>query len=367
MSKPTLTKEIAYTALQSFFNQKPFVLFATGTSCSIDLNYGMPALERHLKATIPSVTLNTSQEKEWRSVLNQLSLNQEFETAMNSIKDENLLGIVINATAEFLTNLDQKHVFNILQGLQSWSAIAILSRLVKTLPETDKILHVATPNYDLLAEYAFTQAKIPYSTGFWGGVIRKLDWQQAERQMTYVEKVPSGRTKINKVTRIKKHIRLYKVHGSLNIFQFNSQVIETDDWKKIPSNAQRLMITPGTAKHEKLHDYRDILLKEYDDAISKHSAFLFLGFGFNDTQLVNNAISIKLKNQNSSGLIITRDSNSRIETLLKQSKNTWLICKNIDEDNNSTRIFNSRYNDWLNLPDKELWQFDKFSTEIMGS
>jgi hypothetical protein len=124
------------------------------------------------------------------------------------------------------------------------------------------------------------------------------------------------------------------------------------------------MIMPGGSKHEKLHDYRDVFLGEYDKAVRAHSAFLFLGFGFNDTQLIKNAISEKLKKQSSPALIITRSSNERIESLLKESKNTWLICKHPGDD--STRVLNGNYRDWLYLPDKELWKFDRFTIEIMG-
>jgi hypothetical protein len=182
--------------------------------------------------------------------------------------------------------------------------------------------------------------------------------------MTYAEKVQSGRSKVTSLTRQHKHIRLYKVHGSLNTFIFDNRVVETDAWDGVPDGVRRLMITPGTLKHEKLHDFRDALLGAYDRAVGAHGAFLFLGFGFNDTQLVNNAISEKLKNQSSPALIITRDSNPRIESLLKESKNTWLVCRH--GENDSTRIFNGRYRDWLHLPDKEIWKFDRFTTEIMG-
>ena len=44
-----LTKKNAYNALQDFFNQVPFVLFATGTSCAVDFDFGMAPLVRILK------------------------------------------------------------------------------------------------------------------------------------------------------------------------------------------------------------------------------------------------------------------------------------------------------------------------------
>ena len=362
MSQPELTKEIAYKALQTFFDQKPFVLFATGTSCAVDIEFGMGALERHLNNKITPDILTAEQASEWNAVLGRLDNHGDFESAMDGIKDHDLLNIVLKETALCVSNAEQKHALNVLQGSTRWPAIEIVNQLTNKFD----ILHIATPNYDLLAEYAFTHAEILYTTGFWGGVIRILDWGQAVRQMTYAENVSTSKTRMRKVTRFKKHIRLYKVHGSLNTYVLNGQVIETDAWHNNPNDVERLIITPGMAKHEKLHKYRDILLKKYDSAVAEHTAFLFLGFGFNDNQLVMNAINPKLVNHDCPALIITRDSNPQIERLLRRAKNTWLVCKNQHDGDDATRIFNTEYKNWLTLPDKRLWQFDAFATEIMG-
>jgi len=176
---------------------------------------------------------------------------------------------VISKTAEHVKNVQNTNVIDILNAHKKWTAIDIIQKIVRHLPQTDPILHVATPNYDLLAEYAFSQAKIHYSTGFWGGVVRHLDWNQAERQMTYADKI-QARGKMQSVTRLMKHIRLYKVHGSLNTYCANNQVIEVDAWEKPKDGYEWLIITPGTSKHERLHDYRDALLSEYDKAVRKH-------------------------------------------------------------------------------------------------
>lgn len=364
MKKPKLTKEIAYKALQDFYLEKPFVLFATGTSCAVDLDFGMPALEAFLKDEIPKKKLTKTQLSEWNKVIIDLENNINFETAMDSINEKELLKIIIDKTAELVASIDKKHMVNILKGDTEWTALSILKPIVDKLPESDRVLHVATPNYDMLAEYAFSYAEIPYNTGFWGSVIKILDWKQSERQMSYKEIVPSGRNKTQSITCFKKHIKLYKVHGSLNTFNFNNKIIETEIWRNTIPNVERIMITPGSLKYEKLHNFRSELLSGFDASLQEHRAFLFLGFGFNDTQLVNNIIYDKLKNQDSHALIITRDLNERIEKLLNKSKNTWIVCKKEDDD--MTRIFNSRYSNWLYLNDKELWKFDKFAKEILG-
>ena len=160
---------------------------------------------------------------------------------------------------------------------------------------------------------------------------------------------------------------MYKVHGSLNTFIIGNKIVQNNAWMyKRPDTIQRSMITPGTLKFEQLHQYRPELLGEYDQAVKKHSAFLFIGFGFNDNQLCNNAILNKLKEQKCSGIIITRDSNKRIENHLKECENLWLVCKHQDDGNEGTRIYNSRYDNWLRIDDKKLWDSSDFAHEILG-
>ena len=187
-----LTREIAYKKLQGFFHEKPMVLFGTGTSCALDTKFGMPALKDHLFAEVPKLTLSDHQVEKWKTVKNALNSNNDFESAMDTVKDEQLLQLLTQTTADLLISLDQNYAIALLMGDVSWPAIGLFKRLVERLPETDRNLHVATPNYDLLAEYAFEQADIPYITGFIGGVCRHIDWQQCERAVTYVEYIPRG-------------------------------------------------------------------------------------------------------------------------------------------------------------------------------
>jgi hypothetical protein len=122
-----------------------------------------------------------------------------------------------------------------------------------------------------------------------------------------------------------------------------------------------------TGRHLPNHDRtgnNEELLGKFDEAIEKHSAFLFIGFGFNDSQINNDSLKRKLIDQKCPGLIITKDKNDKIETLLKECENLWLVCKGKkDED---TAIHNCRYSDGLLLSDVRLWDVNEFTKIITG-
>jgi hypothetical protein len=363
---PTLTKDIAYKELQKFFGETPMVLFGTGTSCALDSRYGMPGLQDQLFSEMLKICLSKPQEEQWKAVVSAIRNGKDLESAMDMIRDDQIVKHIIRITADFVSTLDKEYSHKIMTGIVEWPATGLFKKLIDGLQGTDPVLHVATPNYDLLAEYAFEKAGISYITGFVGGICRHLDWQQCERGVTFVESIPIA-SKLKKAPKFRKHIRLYKVHGSLNTFKIDNLVVENNAWLfDVPDGVERIIITPGTLKYKRLHQNRNDLLGKYDDAIEKHNAFLFIGFGFNDSQLNNSSLMRKLKEQKCPGLIITRDINKKIEELLRDCDNLWSVCKHQNERDESTCIFNRKYTDRLTLADKRLWDFHEFTKEIMG-
>lgn len=361
-----LSKEIAFASLQDFFQQKPFVLFGTGTSCAVDSGFGMGALRDHLLKTIPTTGLTVQEQGEWDSVVDNLKAGRDLESAMDVVQSDDLIKRVVSATASLVAALDSEFGKKILAGSISWPAASLIKRLVDGLAPLDPILHVATPNYDLLAEYACEKEGIPYNTGFHGGICRNKDWKQAECALMYKEIVVLGRS-ARGGWRLKKHARLYKVHGSLNTFKMNNTVVENNAWLyDCPGEIERLMITPGMSKYQRLHENRVDLLGEYDRAVNEHSAFLFLGFGFNDNQLCNDAIKRKLKDQRCSGLIITRSSTPGIESFMNECENLWLVCSSEHTGVDGTEIRNSRYGKALIIDGKHLWNTAEFTKDILG-
>ena len=360
----TLTKEIAYKKFQKFFQEKPFVFFGTGMSCAIDNNFGMAALEQELKGKLKKGALSDKQQTdEWDGVLQSLENNADFETAMNKVTNDELINQIVEITGAFVSALDREHSAKILNGDEIWPASALFKKLVDKTPGTDRELHTATTNYDMLAEHAFEKSDIPYINGFHGGVIRHFDWEQSRRSITYGEKTAIGK-KIKTVTRERRHVRLYKIHGSLNWFRMNDDLIENNSWLYTdpPDGAERLIATHVRSEYEKLHQFRIKLLSKYDNAVEKHSFFLFLGFGFNENQLLDTVFLNKLKGQKSNGLIITKETDNKIDRLLDEAENLWLVCKSDDD----TMIKNKKYSAPLLLKNEDLWKADVFTRKILG-
>jgi len=361
--KPELTIDLAYEALQGFFREKPLVVFGTGPSCALDRRFGMNALQAHLLTAVPKEKLTKNQQDQWPSVARALDSGRDLETAMNEVTDLALVSQITRITADFVGGVDQEHSWKILKGQEEWPAGKLFEKLVSGLPETDRALHVVTPNYDLLAEYAWERLKIPYINGFVGGVCRHLRWEQSIRQLLHPQRTVTGR-RMHLVSKPLKHIRLHKVHGSLNTFLIQNEIVENNAWLWAPNPpVERFMITPGMSKYEKIAKRREVLLAPADRAIRSERQFLFIGYGFNDDHL-EVQIRQKLRMDKCPGLIITRDLNARIQDLSTHADNLWVVCKRGDAP--GSQIFNNQYRAWLPLPDKDLWDIQTFATELLG-
>lgn len=362
---PPLTEEIAIDSIRDFFRDKPFVFFGTGMSCALDHRFGMLSLKDELtQNVVPDPHLH-EQKRQWQKVVESLQNGSGLEFALDNVTNSELLQKITRVTGQFVSSIDREFALRIAKGDVTWPATAFFKRLVDTLPEGDRILHVLTPNYDTLFEHACDSIGIPYTSGFVGGVERRIDWDGVEQSLLVRERV-TRRGRFKTIYKYRKHVRLYKVHGSLNFFFHRNTVVENNAWMwDAPDFTSRVMITPGLSKYQILQNYRQELLKYADAAIDKAHHFLFLGYGFNDKHL-DAYIKRKLITQSCKGLIITRDSNPRIEALLAEAENLWLICKLNKDDADGTRVFNKKHAGWLCLPAKKLWDIGTFTTEMLG-
>ncbi len=362
---PPLTEDLAIDSIRDFFRGKPFVIIGTGLSCALDKRFGMPALKEELIQKVFRDLPANRTDLQRREVLKSLKEGKDLETSLDNVNDLTLVKEITSATAQFISRIDREFATLIGKGEVNWPASSLFERLVNKLPAGDPILHVLTPNYDTLFEHACDSAGIQYTSGYLGGIARQLDWTAVDQAFRMPQMSSRGK-RMKKFYTFRKHVRLYKVHGSLNFFYYRDKLIENNAWMWDPPDfASRVMITPGISKHQKLQSYRQELLQYSDSEIEKSSQFLFLGYGFNDIHL-ESYIERKLVSQACKALIVTKDPNPRIESLLDKAENMWLVCRAKCGSSDGTRISNKKFAQDFLMPNMKLWAFPTFTSKILG-
>lgn len=364
-STTALTQDLAFNSLAKFFSETPFVFFGTGLSCAVDRAFGMPALQEALVHSILSSELNATAGPEWETVKSAIAGGRDLESALNEVSSSDLLERIRAETAKHLMGIDKSTCWRLCEGSAEWPAAKLIAQIVEKLPEGSPVLHVLTPNYDLLFEHAMERLQVPISTGFHGCINRRLDWDRASLQHSRLASDGFGR-RLRTIAKPQKHLRLYKVHGSLSYFHHENQLIENLTWAwDPPPFSTRVMVTPGQSKFAVLQSFRRELQAPVDQEIDKASSFLFLGYGFNDTHL-ENYIRRKLVSQQSNALILTKAINPRIESLAADARKVWVVTSHPGASGGGCRIYNATYPAPLIVDSLDLWRADVFAREILS-
>lgn len=360
-----LTIDSAYKALQDIFRKKILLIIGTGASCILDVRFGMTALAVELKEKIPGIiTGNDEALQQWKEVEQKLDSGKGLETALNGKKNKDLLSAIIRVTGNFIAALDMEYKLEIMKGKE-----APLEKLIRIvidgLPESNPVLDIITSNYDMLIEHTCDKLKIPYCTGFVGGIRKHYDWHSAKAEMIYIKSQVKAKRNVE-VKRMKKHVRLHKVHGSINRFGEGTQGYEDNSLVyNNPGNDERGIITPGSTKYEEAAtNYRDFFTHA-DEAIQDAGAYIFVGYGFNDVQ-IELKIKEELGKKEKPGIIITKELFPNAQKWLKTTKNLWAVYQDSRAGNNSNScIENKRFKEPLSIPGSHIWQIDMFTKEVL--
>ena len=157
------------------------------------------------------------------------------------------------------------------------------------------------------------------------------------------------------------HVKLFKVHGSIDWYDFNNNIvsdislIENGKYKD-----KRLIILPGDRKYsEAFHEpYRELIQKA-DNSLRSGRSFLMIGYGFNDDHLQEILVK-RLVEDEKHGIIITKKLSEKAKELLSDCPNLW----GVSQKNSSTMIRNKDTEH--EISNMELWRIDEFVREILG-
>lgn len=365
-SVKVITKDVARAKrqLQEFFKVTPHVILGTGTSCAVDVGFGMGALKDALFTKIKVESLDKKSACQWARVAKALEKGVDVEHSLDLATTDKLRELILKETGAFVALLDQKYAASICKREWEWPAMAIINKIISGLSISDyNALNVITTNYDLLFEYACAAYDIKCIDGFCGSVIKNEDWTASLQTVCHRTKVVRNK-RANMKNGFLPHVRLHKVHGSLNRFFINNEVVGVDMWiSATPTDVERVIITPGSSKYEKIQKYRRELQAKADESVDSAKCFLFLGYGMNDAHIEQYIVQ-KIRKDRKPAVFITRDLNDRIEDFAKQNDGVWIVC-GLKNPDSGTRIYNNQLGGWLLIPGKKLWEFSQFAKEIM--
>jgi hypothetical protein len=203
-------------------------------------------------------------------------------------------------------------------------------------------VQIFTTNYDLLIELACEESHIVIINGFegifhrrWNPCCFDYDIGKATTHTQTPRFEPSAR-----------HIRLYKLHGSLSWFGDSSQFYEEKPISE--SNRTPLIIYPSRLKYaQSIRPPFDWFFRRFSDAVSKAKLLICIGYRFADKHL-NQYIDIGLNN----GLSLLVFSKEPIDALV--NKSTYPQVSMLNEE---TTIINGINKNEVN----DLWDFKKFA------
>jgi hypothetical protein len=344
-----------YHEIHERLRKQLVLIIGTGSSISVDFAFGMGALESYLKSVIPSVIIGDNHaESEWKLVLDNINNKIDFENSLNVVKSDFLLENIIVETGKHVAKVNYQNISKISIG--EIPIIALFERLKNALSYTNPIIDIITPNYDLIIENALSHCNLDYNDGFCGGVQKKFDWAHSEQGFNKLE----NNSKTGKIyPKVYPHIRLHKVHGSLNYFIKNDNVYRNDSLSYFESidDYERFIITPGETKHKRIVENRHFY-REMDNAIDKAQTYLFVGYGFNDID-IDKKICQNINQVSRRAIIVTKDLIGNAKTIINENPEIIAISDNYKGG------ASINYKGKEVEHNKPIWQIDEFANEIL--
>lgn len=334
--------------IQSFFDQGTVTIVGSGLSCAEGIS-GMWSLSQKLIDDVPH-KLSPENIECWGKVKKSLNNGTDLESALQKNKVTEQIEIAIMESAYELIATEDEHIFReIIEADRKLKFSEYLSCFNIDLYN----LVVITTNYDLLIEYACEAKGFNYSDSYYGKIISKHSPQYAEQEM--INGVKGGKRPRNVY---KKHIKLYKPHGSINWKLFNGNLYRINNLNcGVPC-----IITPGSNKYEKGYEIPfDYHIGKMGEEIDNSKRLNFIGYGFNDNHLETHLK--KPINMCKPKLIITRTLSDNAKKVIKNYPNTIAIEKSEADDKHcGTKVYFE--NKVLEIKDKDMWDISELIKEV---
>ena len=161
-------KSAAHEIAQECISKSPVIILGSGASAAYGMP-GMPGLKNHLLTVACPTSAKQEDVGKWTEFLTKLGTT-DLETALDDVRlSEALINHVVKRTWDFLAPFEHK-VFE--RAIVDHDIFPLTKLFLHLFNSTRNDVHVVTPNYDRLAEYAADSGKFAHYTGFNYGSIR---------------------------------------------------------------------------------------------------------------------------------------------------------------------------------------------------
>jgi hypothetical protein len=331
---------------QECIGQSPVIVLGSGASAAHGIP-GMSPLGEHLRNSRLPAGLTKADAEGWESFCEMLP-KSDLETALTAIAlTPPVTQHVVSTTWDYLN----PHDLAVFEQLCANRKLLPLTKLYEHLfRSTAREIQVVTPNYDRLAEYAAEAGEHTAYTGFTFGSL-------AVRAKNPPPKVSYGKA-------ISRTVNVWKVHGSFGWFSdANGLVVGLPPMQKRPHAMEPVIITPGIEKYKRTHDepFRTTM-QNADGAMRTASAFLCIGYGFNDQHLQPLLVE-RCYSANIPLILITRSISHKAHEFFRSGRCQRYMA--LEQSGNVTKMYCGEEPGGVELPGSAYWQLSEFLTLIM--
>lgn len=326
---------------QECVSRSPVIILGSGASAAYGIP-GMPQLKDHLQKIACPSTAKPDEATKWGEFQAKLATT-DLETALNEVRlPESLTGLVVESTWDYLAPFDHQ-VFE--KAILDPNLFPLTKLFLHLFNSTRKEIHVVTPNYDRIAEYAADAGKLVHYTGFNYGHIRS--------------RAINGKPRIHVGPSASRTVNVWKVHGSFDWFRDSDGVVFGLPISNArPRNVMPVIVTPGIEKYRLTHDEPFHSIKsEADKALQTADAYLCIGYGFNDTHLQTTLVE-RCREKDVPLVLLTKSISPTAKAFLNSGKCGKYLA--VEEAPSGCRIFTKEFPVGEDIAGAPTWQVGEF-------
>lgn len=326
---------------QECISKSPVIILGSGASAAYGIP-GMPQLKAHLQKVSCPTTAKPDEVTKWNEFQSKLTTT-DLETALDEVRlPEFLTVLVVESTWDYLAPFDYQ-VFE--RAIVDHELFPLTNLFFHLFNSTRNDIHVVTPNYDRIAEYAADAGKLVHYTGFNYGHIRT--------------RAINGKPPIHVGNSASRTVNVWKVHGSFDWFRDSDGIVVGLPVSRArPPNMLPVIVTPGIEKYRLTHDEPFHSIKsEADKALQIADAYLCIGYGFNDTHLQTTLVE-RCRGKDVPLVLITKAISATAKTFLNSGKCGKYLA--IEESPSGCRIYSREFPAGEEIAGDPIWQLEEF-------